>query len=314
MSRETWAEWQAEFLESLRSRGQTAATVRIRRFWLKRWAGWAQACDLSDPAACTCHHLADFLTHLAAPQPGAGRVLAVSSQEAGRSTVRLFLRWAVRTGRLLVDPTEDCGLHWVRSSARAVPTVSDIQNLLARLAVETRYGFRNRVMLEVLYGTALRLSECRALDLGDVNLRDGWLRIRRAKGGMQRLVPLATHLTTVLDEYLTHGRVCFQPPAEEPALFLSRAGGRLSEVSMQVIVRQAGGRIGWPGLQTHDLRRACATHLLAAGASLADVCRQLGHHGLANVDRYVQVSPATLREEHRRTHPRARLQRRPDDA
>jgi site-specific recombinase XerD len=299
-----WGQWQADYLRALRSRGLAGATLRIRTVWLRRLERWSRSAGVIDPAALTHHHVSGFLHSVTSPQPHLGRPWAPSSQGQAQVSVRLFLRWAVKTGRLLVDPTSDTQLQRIPPATVHVPTVDQVHALLAPMPSETRYQFRNRVVLELLYSTALRRSEAVALDLTDVNLRDGWLRVRRGKGGVARLMPIESHLADLLERYVTDCRPAFCPKPEQAALFLSHHGRRLHPLSVRDLVRKAGQRVGLPGLRPHDLRRACATHLLQAGAPLEAVRQQLGHRGLQTVDRYAQLTPENVCDEHARTHPR----------
>jgi site-specific recombinase XerD len=303
-----WTPWQADFLDALRSRGQSAATLSIRAQWLPVFQRFCEAQGVEHPTGVVTRHLEAFQAWLATPQVRLGRPYAPSSQEQALATARLFLRWAVKTRRLLVDPTATVRLHHVPPVMGWVPTVDQVQRLLTPQPSENRYQARDRTVLEVLYGTAVRLGECAALDLTDVNLREGWLRVRYAKGGIQRLLPIGSHLADILQHYLARARPHFPTPGHEPALFVNHLGGRLSTASMASLVQNAGRRCGHPGLHAHVLRRACVTHLLEAGASLEALQRQLGHHGLDALHRYLKVSLETLRAEHHRTHPRTASQ------
>jgi integrase/recombinase XerC len=117
-------------------------------------------------------------------------------------------------------------------------------------------------------------------------------------------VPLGPHLVEVLETYLRRGRRALAGPRVDPALFLTQHGDRLSVPSLVFLLWEAGQRIGLPRLGAHALRRACATHILAAGADLESVRRLLGHACGDTAQNYAALTWPQVKAEHDRTHPR----------
>ena len=151
----------------------------------------------------------------------------------------------------------------------------------------------------MLYGCGLRVAEVSGLDREDVDLEQGLLRVRRGKGGKERIVPMgppaARALSRLLDE-----------TGEDGAhLFENSRGNRLSPRSIRRIVRQVGLRVGAPGLHPHALRHSFATHLLDGGADLRGIQELLGHASLSTTQRYTHVSVDALRDVYRKAHPHA---------
>ena len=188
-------------------------------------------------------------------------------------------------------------------------THEEIDQLLAAPEADTPQGLRDRAILETLYASGMRVSELAKLDLRDVNLSNGEVRVI-GKGDKQRIVLVGRPALRVLQTYLREGRPSLQgehPPRN--ALFLNRLGGRLSVRSISEVVRQAGAAAGIAQIVTpHLLRHTFATHLLDGGADLRVVQELLGHSSLATTQIYAHVTQKRAREVYNRAHPRAGLE------
>jgi integrase/recombinase XerD len=165
-------------------------------------------------------------------------------------------------------------------------------------------------MLELLYGGGLRVSELTALDLTDVDLTEGVVRVL-GKGSKERIVPIGDVAATAVDEYLAHGRAFLRPASsrtrQDPAaVFLNRRGGRLTRRAVFDSVREYGRRVGL-SIHPHTLRHSFATHLLEGGADLRVVQEMLGHADISTTQVYTHVDRRHIREEYLSTHPRAKL-------
>lgn len=185
-------------------------------------------------------------------------------------------------------------------------TYEEVMRLLAVPDPVTPQGLRDRAILETLYAAGVRVSELAALNLKDVNLTAGELRVI-GKGDKERIVLLGRPAIAALQLYLREGRPSLQgerPP--RTALFLNRSGGRLSVRSISEMVRRAGIAAGIAQTVTpHVLRHTFATHLLDGGADLRVVQELLGHSSLATTQIYAHVTQRRAREVYHRAHPRA---------
>jgi integrase/recombinase XerC len=167
---------------------------------------------------------------------------------------------------------------------------------------------RDRALLEVLYGTGVRVGELASMDVGDCDFTEHTVRVL-GKGGKERVVPLGHSALDALQAYLAE-RLGMIAKAKEPAgdaLWLSRTGRRLSIRQVQNIVRRHGTLgAGRGDLHPHAMRHTCATHLLDAGADLRSIQELLGHASLSTTQRYTHVSVDRLMEVYDRAHPLAR--------
>jgi integrase/recombinase XerC len=169
----------------------------------------------------------------------------------------------------------------------------------ARL-VEAPTLLRDRALVELLYGSGLRVSEACGLDVIDFDGND--LRVRHAKRGKERIVPIGRKAREALVAYLDKRG----PKSQSDPLFLSARGKRLPDGEARRIVRRAVLRGGTPHATPHALRHSFATHLLDSGADLRSIQELLGHASLSTTQRYTHISIAHLAQVYDAAHPRAR--------
>ncbi|MET8907318.1 tyrosine-type recombinase/integrase [Micromonospora sp. NPDC004551] len=163
---------------------------------------------------------------------------------------------------------------------------------------------RDRLLLELLYGTGVRISEACGLDVTDVDQARRVVRVL-GKGGRERAVPYGVPAQRALDAWLAQGRPALAVPRSERALLLGARGGRLNPTTARRIVAGYADAAGLPRVTPHGLRHSAATHLLEGGADLRAVQELLGHSSLASTQIYTHVSVERLRAAYRQAHPRA---------
>lgn len=175
----------------------------------------------------------------------------------------------------------------------------------AALTAETEaVPLRDRVLLELLYATGVRVSEACGLDVGDVDHGRRVIRVF-GKGGRERAVPYGVPAQRALDEWLRRGRPALVGARSGDALLLGARGGRLNPTTARQIVGAYAEAAGLPRTSPHGLRHSAATHLLEGGADLRAVQELLGHASLASTQIYTHVSVERLRAAYRQAHPRA---------
>jgi integrase/recombinase XerC len=227
------------------------------------------------------------------------------------SAARTFFRFLHQEGSLDANPTRAIRAprterrlpgHARRGELEAIFSLAE-----ARAAENSLSGTRDLVILEVLYGSGLRLSELHALDLQDLDLRGGKVKVL-GKGSKERIVPVTRAAATAVERYRPRRdeAVARSRKPDRRALLVNRSGGRLSRRSIQRIVRrffQSSGE--GDDLTVHSLRHSFATHLLDAGADLMAVKELLGHASLSTTRIYTHTSRDRLRRIYRDSHPRA---------
>ena len=253
------------------------------------------------------HHVAGFL---AALREGDEEHPPLAASSAGRAVVavRGLHRFAVREGLADTDPSAE-----VRppAPARRLPkaiTVEQVESLLEAAGFDqTPLALRDRALLEVLYGTGARISEAVGLDVDDLDLDRGGVRLD-GKGGKQRVVPVGSYARAAVDAYRVRARPLLAAAGRgTPALFLNARGGRLSRQSAWTVLQAAVDKAGLTvDVSPHTLRHSFATHLLDGGADVRVVQELLGHASVTTTQVYTLVTVDRLREVYATAHPRAR--------
>lgn len=223
------------------------------------------------------------------------------------SAVRGLYRFLVREGRLGRDPTEH--LEAPRPPRRLPRTLSlkEAAALVESPAVDDRVGLRDRALLELLYATGMRASECLALRIEDLNLAAGYV-IPMGKGDRQRLVPVGAQALHWVRAYLKTARPSLVKRADPGTLFVNHSGRRLSRQGLWGVIKKAARRAGVrTRVSPHTLRHSFASHLLERGADLRSIQMMLGHADISTTQIYTHLPSSAVREMYRRFHPRARV-------
>ena len=227
------------------------------------------------------------------------------------SAIRTFFRFLHLEDRVPNDPVRTLRSPRIEKRLPGHATAGNIEAVFfgaeAGAAENTFRGTRNLVILELLYGSGLRLSELHGLDLSDLELGQEQAKVL-GKGSKERLVPITGSARRAIGRYLPRrlelGDGSFAPDRE--ALLLNPAGKRLSRRSIQTVVRRfLDDAAPGEGLSAHALRHSFATHLLDAGADLMAVKELLGHVSLSTTQVYTHTSKERLRQVYRRSHPRS---------
>lgn len=244
------------------------------------------------------HDIRAFLAHV---QTSGG-----ASRTAARklAAIRAAYRFFVRTGALEQNPAKLVKAPKLRRDLPEVLSIPEAAALLDAPDPDTPRGARDRALLETLYSTGIRASECARLCLLDIDLRRGAGRVL-GKRGKERLVHFGAPAVRALEQYLGL-RTLLGPPKSE-RVFLNARGGPLTTRSIQRIVDKhaASALPNRTGVSPHTLRHSFATHLLDAGADLRVVQELLGHESLSSTQVYTHVSIERLREIYRNAHPHA---------
>jgi integrase/recombinase XerD len=226
--------------------------------------------------------------------------------------VRSFHRFCVAEGHLAADPSEDVTAPRVPQGIPKALTEAEVEALLAAVTGDDATARRDRAILETLYATGLRISELVGLDLGAVDLEEGFLRAF-GKGAKERIVPIGQTASAAIDAWLPPRAALLarvrRDRSDPDALFLNPRGGRLTRQGCWKIVAGYGLRAGLGGrLSPHVLRHSCATHMVDRGADLRVVQELLGHASVSTTQIYTKVTQSRLRAVYEAAHPRAKRQ------
>ncbi len=234
----------------------------------------------------------------------------LSKGRSQRSTARFmscargFYHFCLREGRINIDPTLDVDSPKLGRPLPKSLSEQDVDKLLAAPDVEIALEFRDRSMLELLYGCGLRVTELTSLQLSQVSLNQGVIRVF-GKGSKERLVPMGEEAVSWLQRFMAGPRMELLNSVPSEIVFPSRRGTQMTRQTFWHRIKLYAERAGIKSdLSPHTLRHAFATHLLNHGADLRVVQMLLGHSDLTTTQIYTHVAKQRMQELHARHHPR----------
>jgi integrase/recombinase XerC len=286
-----------------RERNRSAHTVRAYRTDIELFLAHAAQAGVSALDQLELRHFRSWLGAL----DGAGLSRSTIARRA--ASVRSFMDWAVREETIPANPALRLRAPKRSSSLPAVLSRPQTDVLFEGLDEQAVQGdpsnLQRRAMIELLYGTGVRVGELVGLDIDDVDTERRTL-VVLGKGSKERTVPYGVPAAHALDDWLRRGRPQWVSEKSGPALFLGRRGGRIDQRAVRTQVKEALDALGDTAAQgPHALRHSAATHLLDGGADLRAVQEILGHSSLATTQLYTHVSVERLRRSYEQAHPRA---------
>jgi integrase/recombinase XerD len=288
-------------------RGLARNTLEAYRRDLARYAAFLRSRGLTDAIRADETAVSEFVGSLSGTEYATGRRYRASSVARALAAVRTFHLFLLREGLATTNPAEGVVRPKVARTLPRPLTVAEMEAILSAPSAGDSAGMRDRAVLETLYGTGIRVSELVGLDVDDLDLDEGSVRVL-GKGGKERVVPVGRLAVSALSTYLTRARPAMATNRSGAALILNQRGGRLTRQGTGNILKDAAARAGLSKRVTpHTLRHSFATHLLEGGADIRVVQELLGHATLSTTQIYTLVTGERLREEYFAAHPRARL-------
>lgn len=293
-----------EFLTWLAvEKGRSANTLAAYRRDLAAYVAWLGAGPIEAVQETDVERYVAHLRQVGRAPASVARALV---------TVRSLHRFLAEEGRTTSDPAADVAPPRVPQGLPKPLSEDEVVALLDAVAGHEPVHRRDRAILELLYGTGMRISELCGLSLGDLDLGGGLVRVM-GKGSKERLVPVGRLAAAAMVAWLgPSGRPAMAPArwarrGDAEAVFLNQRGGRLSRQGAWAILRAYGDRVGLGDrLSPHVLRHSCATHMLDHGADIRIVQELLGHASISTTQIYTKVSGERLRAVYEAAHPRAR--------
>jgi len=234
---------------------------------------------------------------------------AASSIARKLAAVRTWMRWMRRRGHIATCPADELATPKVRRGLPTLLSVDAAKEVVEAPGDDTPRGLRDRAILEVLYGSGLRVSEVCGLDLHAIDLAAGTARVL-GKGSKERMVPLGSKCIAAVQAWLEVRSRMVHPKRgtqDLHALFLAVSGKRMYVRAVHSLVQSYGALgAGRADLHPHALRHTCATHMLDGGADLRAIQEMLGHVSLSTTQRYTHVSMEHLMRVYDAAHPMAR--------
>ncbi len=283
-------------------RGLSRNTLDAYRTDLHQYGEFLAAHDL-DALSAGPADISEFLAELATG--GEGKAYSSATVHRKAACLRSFYKHLRRDELIGDDPTAALSAPRRAKKLPQVLNYAEVQKLLAAPHGGEPTALRDRALLEVMYACGLRASETIGLEVGDVDLHEGFLRAR-GKGSKERLVPLGRKAIAAISAYLRGGRPKLIGERHEARLFVNFRGGPLTRQGLYKIVQRNARTAGLAGkLSPHTLRHSFATHLLAGGCDLRAVQEMLGHADISTTQMYTHLSGERLKQVYFESHPRA---------
>ena len=285
------------FLDSLwMERGLSKNTLFAYRSDISKYARWLQNQGINITKAGP----QNILAYLASTENKSTRTVA-----RNLSSLRRLYEYLSKEDKVKQNPIKNVEAPRLGRSLPKSLTENEVESLLDAPNTNQPLGLRDKTMLEIIYGTGLRVSELITLTLHQINLRQGVVRVM-GKGNKERLVPLGEISTEWLEKYLAHGRnEILGENNSTDTLFPSKRGKSMTRQTFWHIVKRHAIVAGIKkNISPHMLRHAFATHLINHGADLRVVQMLLGHSDISTTQIYTHVARERLKDIHSKHHPR----------
>ncbi|MEE8410765.1 MAG: tyrosine-type recombinase/integrase [Myxococcota bacterium] len=298
------------YLAAMQTRGLAGLTIRNQRSHLTRFAAFLEGLDVTDVGELVRDHVEAYMDELASKPTRSGRPMKPETRNVRLSSIKAFCRRLTTDDLIAIDPAESVAYcREPTSLPKNILSEEEMRKLLAAPDPQTLIGFRDRVALELLYSTAVRVAELCGLDVVDVETGEGFARVRHGKGDQDRVVPVGKLACELVQSYLGEVRPALlarrRDAKGELALILSQYGARLGRAGVAKLITRHVKTAGLTGRVTPPtFRHACATHMLRGGANVRHLQEMLGHKKLTSTEIYTRVTITELKEVHARFHPR----------
>lgn len=295
-----------QYLNAMNAIGRSPHTVKSAKSALKELHLFLQSLDVDQIEHLDHDTLMQYREELAWRLTPKGTPLTSRSQSELLGHLRAFCRWLVATDFLVGDPSAKIpNPKKPQPLPKSILEPKEVQKILKQPDMTTAQGYRNRVILEVLYSTAIRCGEIANIKLEDMDTDSGYIIIRQGKGQKDRVVPLGENVCKLIDTYLIGIRADWINTDNDPHLFLNRWGQGLKPIGIWFVVKKyaKAAKLKKP-VSTHTFRHSCATHMLRNGAPIRHLQEMLGHASLETTQVYTRITINDLKKVHSQYHPR----------
>ncbi len=292
------------YLKHLNTLGRSPCTITNAKQGLRDLTAFLekeQAYTLDD---LTSDVLYDYQQELAFRLTQKGKLLTLRTQAQSLGLVKGFTRFLKDQDYVIRDPGEKIKLP---KKPKRLPKVilnrQEITTLMNAPDTRSNRGFRNRIILEILYDTAIRRTELTHIKISNLDLDAGYIHVR-GKGDKDRVVPLSKRVCGLVNNYIMVVRPSFLQGKDTGHLILNRWGERMDPMSIWAVVKRCAYLSGIKkSVSTHTFRHTCATHMLKNGAPVRHLQEMLGHESLESTQIYTHVTINDLKKVHAKYHP-----------
>lgn len=292
------------YLKHLKTLGRSYYTIRGAKYGLRNLVGFLENEKVPHLEDLTGDVLYEYQQELAFRLTARGKPLGLRTQTQSLGVVKAFTRFLKEQDYLVSDPGKAIKLP---KKPRRLPKVilndKEIQKLMDAPDTRTNKGYRNRIVLEILYDTAIRRSELSGIRIHNLDLKSGYIHVH-GKGDKDRVVPLSKRVCRLIENYIMMVRPELLQGKDSGHLILNRWGEKMDPNGIWAVVKRCTYLAGIrKSVSTHTFRHTCATHMLKNGAPVRHLQEMLGHESLESTQIYTRVTINDLKEIHARYHP-----------
>jgi integrase/recombinase XerD len=295
-----------EFIKSLKIRNLAVRTIE-QSFWkLEKFTAWLIQNNILTIDAITKEIIRSYQIELYQTINTKGQQNSVGYQNGMLSSVKQFTKFLYERDFIVSNPARDIQYGKVpKTLPKGILTPSEARKIIHTPDIKTIIGYRDRVILEVLYTSGIRKEEINNLTLNDVDYHDGLLRIDNGKGSKDRIVPLGRIACRYIENYIKSVRPELIRDPYNSHLFLSLRGNRLSKNMVWELVKKYAKKARIKkNVHPHTFRHTCATAMLKNKADLNTIRKILGHRSLNTTQIYTHLNITDLKAVHKQCHPR----------
>lgn len=300
------------YLKHLMILGRSPYTIKGARYSLADFSRFLQGEDIHLLEKLTADLLEEYQQELAFRLTAKGNLLASRTQAQLLSVVKTFTRFLKEKDYLVHDPGERVKLpKKPKRLPKAILTPTEVKRIHKAPDIRTNRGYRNRIILEILYDTGIRRAEVANIKITDLDLDAGYVHIR-GKGNKDRVVPLSRRVCGLVRNYILAVRPVFVMNEDSGYLILNRWGRKMDPNGIWAVVKRCALLSGVKkNVTTHAFRHSCATHMLRNGAPIRHLQEMLGHESLESTEIYTHVTINDLKEVHTKYHPSEHMEDKP---
>jgi integrase/recombinase XerD len=297
------------YLEELKILNRSPLTIRNIKSGLAKMVLFLEGEGISDLMQLNQDALQLFQEELTYRLTEKGKQLSARTREKYLCSVRGFAGYLYEQDYLAADLGKTIKLP---KQPKRLPKVildhAEVKKLLAAPNMRTNDGYRNRIILEILYDTGVRAAEMAAIKTNDLDLVNGYLTVRCGKGAKDRVVPISSRVCALINTYLLMVRPVMIQGKDKGYLVLNRWGTKMTPTAVWAIVKRCTQLSGIKkNVTTHTFRHSCATLMLKNGAPIRHIQEMLGHESLESTQIYTRVTINDLKEIHAKYHPGEKL-------
>jgi len=293
------------YLEELKILNRSPLTIRNIRNALKQMILFLKGEGVADLDQLNHDALNLYQEELTYRLTNKGKQLSARTREKYLCSIRGFTTYLYEQDYLAADLSKVIKLpRQPKRLPKVILDTAEIKKLLKAPNLQTNHGYRNRIILEILYDTGVRAAEMAAIKTRDLDLVNGYLTIRSGKGAKDRVVPINSRVCKIINSYLLMVRPVMIRGKDKGYLVLNRWGTKMTPTAVWAIVKRCTELSGLKkNVTTHTFRHTCATYMLKNGAPIRHIQELLGHESLESTQIYTRVTINDLKEIHAKYHP-----------